>query len=251
MELRFLLIPRCAGRASVFCSCAVAAVVIAWMFLPALALADLSDADHSHAASLHRLPIERPIEKIQYSEFNHHVSGAGLLVIGLMALGMELGRSLRPDLQAVRWLWPAGWVLLGSFLFIRSDPDNWPWGAIGLVETLSDPETLQHKVFSAVIMVIGIIEGVQIAGRPNGQGWRLAFPLLAIGSGTLLGLHSFVHVQMPHVYWQHLAFALVGILVGVSKLLRDRGVLDRGYRPFIWPMLLIVFGVQLMLYTEH
>ncbi len=250
MRLRLWFFADQARHVSASSSGVLAVLLVAWLAFPF----PQSLADAPQAASSHQHPPQseaRPIEKILYSEFNHHMSGAGLLVIGLMAMGMELGLARRPHREAVQWLWPAGWILLGSFLFIRSDPDNWPWGSIGLIETLSDLETLQHKVFSVVVVAIGVIEGRQISGWPNGKSWGLVFPLLGIGSGVLLGLHSFVHAHLPQVFWQHVSFALVGILIGVSKLLRDRGVLGTGYRPLLWPMLLIVFAVQLILYTER
>lgn len=228
-------------------------LVAAWLTLPLLPsfAGDAPGALSPHAAPTHQHSGSKPIEKILYSEYNHHMSGLGLLLLGLTAIGMELGLAHRPDLKAVQWLWPAGWMILGTFLFIRSDPDNWPWGRIGFIETFTDPETLQHKIFSVVVFAIGMIEGVQIGGRSNGQGLSLVFPALGIGAGLLLGVHSFVHAHVPHVFWQHLAFAAVGILIGTTKLLRDRAILGTGYRPLVWPALLIVFAVQLILYTER
>jgi putative copper resistance protein D len=228
-------------------------LVVAWLTLPLMQsfADDGAAAPAPYAESSHQHPATKPIEKILYSEYNHHMSGVGLLLLGLTAIGMELGLAHRPDLKAVQWLWPAGWMILGTFLFIRSDPDNWPWGPIGFVETFTDSETLQHKIFSLVVLAIGVIEGLQIGRRSNGHDWSLVFPALGIGAGLLLGVHSFVHAHVPHVFWQHLAFATVGILIGVTKLLRDRAILGTGYRPLMWPSLVIVFAVQLILYTER
>jgi uncharacterized protein GlcG (DUF336 family) len=235
----------------------MAVLVAAWLTLPLFSsfAGDATGALSPQATPSHEHPESKSIEKILYSEYNHHMSGVGVLLIGLLAMGMELGFAHRPNLKAVQWLWPAGWMILGTFLFIRSDPDNWPWGRIGFIETFTDPETLQHKFFSVVVFAIGMIEGVQIGGRSNGHGsgsgWRLVFPVLGIGAGLLLGVHSFVHAHVPRVFWQHLAFAAVGILIGTTKLLRDRAILGTGYRPLVWPALLIVFAVQLILYTER
>jgi hypothetical protein len=45
--------------------------------------------------------------------------------------------------------------------------------------------------------------------------------------------------------------AVLAILLGVSKLLRERGVLDGRYGSLVWPILMILLGVQLALYNEH
>ena len=149
------------------------------------------------------------------------------------------------------WLWPAGWFLLGVFLFIRNDPHNWPWGPIGLMDTLSAPDTLQHQIFTVVVVTIGVIEGLRVGGQLNGQRWRLFFPMLGIGSGMLLGLHTQVHALTPHVYLQHAVMAVLAISIGTSKLLRERGTLEGRYGSLLWPVLLMLLGVQLSFYTEH
>lgn len=210
------------------------------------AAAETPAAVHSH----HQQPV-RTIEDIKHSEFNHHAAGMGVLFIGLLALGMETGIARRPNLRAVLWLWPAGWFLLGVFLFVRNDPHNWPWGPIGLMDTLSAPDTLQHQIFTVVVVTIGAIEGLRVGGRLNGQRWRFFFPVLGIGSGMLLGLHAQVHALTPHVYLQHAVMAALAISIGASKLLRERGTLQGRYGSLLWPVLLMLLGAQLFFYTER
>jgi copper resistance protein D len=203
------------------------------------------------AAHSHQHSTVRPIEKIEYSEFNHHTAGMGVLFIGFLALGMEAGIARRPDFRVLLWLWPFSWFLLGGFLFIRNDPDNWPWGPIGLLDTWRDPETLQHQIFVVAVVTIGVIESLRVSHRLNGQGWKFFFPALGIGAGLLLGLHAQVHALTPRVHLQHTVMAVLAILLGVSKLLRERGVLDGRYGSLVWPILMILLGVQLAFYNEH
>lgn len=201
-------------------------------------------APHSH-------PVARPIEKILYSEFNHRTSGLAVAILGLLALSAEVGLARRPHLRVLWWLWPAGWILFGIFLFVRSDPNNWPWGAIGFWETLRDAETRQHKVAACVVIAIGVIEGLRAGQRLQSQAWASVFPLLGIGAAILLGLHSQVHVLTPRVYLHHMAGAVLGVAMGASKLLCDQGFLRGRFGRFLWPSLLLLFGVQFMFYTER
>jgi putative copper resistance protein D len=227
-------------------------LVLAWLGVVLLgsAVAALS-SEAPEAAHSHHQSAVRPIEKIEYSEFNHHTAGAGVLFIGFLALGMEAGITRRPDFHALLWLWPFGWFLLGGFLFIRNDPDNWPWGPIGLLDSWRDPEALQHQIFVVVVMTIGVIEGLRVGHRLNGQWWKFFFPALGIGAGLLLGLHAQVHALTPHVFLEHTVMAVLAILLGVSKLLRERGVLAGRYGSLVWPTCMILLAMQLLFYTEH
>jgi len=44
---------------------------------------------------------------------------------------------------------------------------------------------------------------------------------------------------------------MLAILLGVSKLLRERRVLDGRYGSLVWPILMILLGMQLAFYNEH
>jgi putative copper resistance protein D len=237
---------------SSFLSKLPALLLFAWLGVLLLGSAFAAPPSEApEAAHSHHQSTVRPIEKIEYSEFNHHTAGMGVLFIGFLALGMEAGVARRSDFHALLWLWPFSWFLLGGFLFVRNDPDNWPWGPIGLLDSWRDPEALQHQIFVVIVVTIGMIEGLRIGHRLNGRGWKFFFPALGIGSGILLGLHAQVHALTPHVYLQHTVMAVLAILLGASKLLRERGVLDGRYGALVWPILMILLGVQLSFYNEH
>jgi putative copper resistance protein D len=65
---------------------------------------------------------------IAWSEYNHHWAGLFVLAIGVLALLSQAG---------LRWArhWPLVFFGLSGFLLIRSDPEVWPLGQIGLLET--------------------------------------------------------------------------------------------------------------------
>ena len=167
------------------------------------------------------------------------------------ALAMEVSLRKQSKSSTLRWLWPMGWLLFGLFLFVRSDPNNWPWGPIGLVETFSDPETRQHKIFALIVMAIGGFEGLRLADRLKGYWWMFLFPILAIATGLSLGLHSEAHTLSPRVYFHHMAGAVLGILIGVTRLLPDRGIVTNMWGHMIWPSLMILFGLEFIFYTEQ
>ena len=225
-----------------------ALLVFAWLGASLLGSAAAETSPDVHA---HHQQSARTIEDIEHSEFNHRTAGMGVLFMGFLALGMEAGIARRPNLHAMRWLWPASWIVLGGFLFMRNDPHNWPWGTIGLMDTWSAPDTLQHQIFVVVVVTIGAVEGLQVGGRLNGPRWRFFFPVLAIASGMLLGLHTQVHAHTPHVYVQHAVMTVLAISIGTSKLLRERGTLQGRYGSLMWPVLLMLLGAQLLFYTEH
>ncbi|MEK6693987.1 MAG: hypothetical protein AABY67_01355, partial [Nitrospirota bacterium] len=107
---------------SSFLSRLSALLVLAWLGASPLGSAFAAPAaETSPAHSHHQQPV-RSLEDIEHSEFNHRTAGMGVLFMGLLALGMEAGIARRPNFQAMRWLWPAGWIVLGVFLFIRNDP---------------------------------------------------------------------------------------------------------------------------------
>src|SRR5262249_50270476 len=81
-----------------------------------------------------------------WSEYNHNSAGIFVLLIGLLAL---LSRS-----KHFAWakMWPLIFLGLAVFLFVRSDPENWPLGPNGFWESFMASDVLQHRV--AVILVI-------------------------------------------------------------------------------------------------
>lgn len=236
---------------SSFLSRLSALLVLAWLGAFPLGSAFAAPAAETSSAHSHHQQSVRSLEDIEHSEFNHHAAGMGVLFMGLLALGMEAGITRRPNLHAMRWLWPAGWIVIAGFLFMRNDPHNWPWGPISLMDTWRAPDTLQHQIFTVVIMTIGTIEGLQVGGRLSGPRWRYFFPVLGIGSGLLLGLHAQVHALTPHVYLQHMVMAVLAISLGTCKLLRERGTLPGWYGSLLWPILLMLLGAQLLFYVEH
>lgn len=194
----------------------------------------------------------RSIEKIEYSEWNHQNAGKIVIALGLLALVTEILKKrkvrIRPGMNV---LWPLGWIVLGLFLFIRSDPDNWPLGAIPFWDTVLDPETGQHKVFSLFMVMIGASEGMR-ESQGQDQSWAsMVFPGLVLLSAVILGFHAQIHVATPAVYWNHMALSGLGFVVAGVKYFRNRGVLTGWPSAILWPIFIIMAGFLLLHYDEH
>ena len=200
---------------------------------------------HHHPAS------PRSIEKIEYSEWNHQKAGMIIVMLGFIGLLMEVSSKLFPQFRSIHWLWPGAWIVFGVFLFIRNDPDNWPWGHIGFVETMLDPETGQHKLFNIFVVAIGMVEGWRIK-NPERRPWtKLVFPGLVFVSAIILALHSQIHVATTAVYWHHMSLAGLGVVIATGKYARDRGALGGWAGALLWPTFLILAGLQLQFYDER
>lgn len=185
-----------------------------------------------------------------YSEFNHHLSGVFILVMGLAELLQVFG-------VRVGLLLPIGMFLSGLYLTIWSDHEAWPIGSLSFVQTFfgGDWEIMQHKVFGILPMVVGITEGLRRLGRLQHPGWRIPLPALAILGSFVLLLHSHgAHPEVHKIAQHHAFMGAMAVAGGVSKFASDwksRAALGTRRRwGLMWSAFLILIGVQLLLYRE-
>jgi putative copper resistance protein D len=193
----------------------------------------------------------RNAEDIAWSEYNHHWSGLFVVAIGLLALLNRAG---------VGWAkhWPLLFIGLGAFLFVRSDPEVWPLGDIGVFESLRDIEVLQHRVFVLLIVGFALFEWRVRAGNWNNKTAALVFPLMCAAGGTLLLTHSHAISNVKEqllIEVTHTPLALAGIVAGWSRWLELR--LDPEGSPVLrrvagwtWPVCLLISGLILLDYRE-
>lgn len=224
-----------------------------WPFLLAPLVVSQASADLSNDGPVHHdgHSVEpRSSEQITYSEWNHQSAGFIVLVLGGIAMFVQFSPAVTGHLRFIRWYWPAGWIALGVYLFIRSDPNNWPWGPIGFWETMTDLETGQHKLFSVLTVGLGFAEGLRLKRRRANATLSLVFPVLALLASIMLGIHSQVHVPNPSVYWQHMSLAGFGLVISLARLGDDHHWMEWPGWSYVWPSALMIFGGQLLLYTE-
>jgi putative copper resistance protein D len=196
-------------------------------------------------------PPPRNANDIAWSEYNHHWAGLFVVAVGLLALLNQAG---------LRWArhWPLVFLGLAAFLFVRSDPEVWPLGAIGFWESLRDVEVLQHRFYVVLIVAFAWFEWrVRTAARPAPAA-ALVFPLLCATGGVLLLTHTHAIANVREqllIEITHTPLALAGIMAGWARWLELR--LDRVAHPtaariaaWTWPVSILFAGVVLLVYRE-
>jgi putative copper resistance protein D len=185
---------------------------------------------------------------IAWSEYNHHWSGIFVLLIGIIAL-IERGFH-------VKWArnWPLIFLLLGVFLLLRSDPEVWPLGDVGLIASLRDPEVVQHRIFVILVAAFAVFEWRVRTGREKRPGPKLVFPLLTAVGGLLLLTHSHALANFKDqllIEYSHVPLALAAMTAGWARWLELRlpGRISR-VAAWVWPIAFVVIGLLLLSYRE-
>ena len=196
----------------------------------------------------HRAPILSPAEDQAFSELNHQIAGVFVFLAGGFAL---IAASGNPRVSWAQYSWPLFFFLMGLFLFVRHDPESWPWGPLPLLEAIQDPQVLQHTLFTCIVLGIGVVEWLRCRGTLTSPAWGLIFPVLAVSAAAMLFLHK--HGEGPtadKIYRHHVIMAIAGILAMVAKVLDDAKLLKANIGGYAWSALMMFIGVMLLLYTE-
>ncbi len=193
----------------------------------------------------------RNADDIAWSESNHHWAGLFVVGVGLLALLNRAG---------LRWArhWPLLFLGLAAFLFVRSDPETWPLGQIGFLESFRDVEVLQHRAFVLLLVVFALFEWRVRATKWGNPRAALVFPLLCAAGGTLLLTHSHAIANIKDqllIELTHTPLALAGIAAGWGRWLEIR--LNPRENPaawqiagWIWPVCILFSGLLLLGYRE-
>jgi copper resistance protein D len=185
---------------------------------------------------------------LAWSEYNHHWAGLLVVLMGLAALAQRSGH--------VPWArhWPLLFLLLAAFLFFRADPEVWPMGESGLIESLKDPEVAQHRLFVVLIVAFALFEWRVRTGRVASHRSMRVFPLLTALGGTLLLTHSHAFGNVKEellVEMTHLPIAVLGITAGWARWL-EVGAPKKALRwaGWLWPSCFVLIGLLLLSYRE-
>lgn len=197
---------------------------------------------------------EGSAQGVAYSEFNHHLAGLFVLLMGCAELG-QLSRL--PSLLGLRFLLPAAMLSGSLILLVWSDHEAWPIGSLGLAQTFSgdDPEITQHKVYGVLLFIVGIVEALRRVGRISDGLWSAPLPLFAIIGGLMLFGHSHgVHPSAHKIAIDHAMMGTLAVTAGSSKLLVERFRSLPNERlskwELLWGGLIVLIGMQLLMYSE-
>jgi copper resistance protein D len=144
----------------------------------------------------------------EWSNYNHNISGIFLVVMGFFAM---LSYIPKPWARFAQY-WPMGFMLLGIFLFFRSDAETWPLGPIGFWDsTFNNGEVLQHRIATLLVFTLGAIElSARLSNNPDSKK-PLVFPLLAAFGGLMLLTHSHVGFQAKSAFLIQVGHTTMGI----------------------------------------
>jgi putative copper resistance protein D len=182
-----------------------------------------------------------------WSEYNHHISGLFVLLMGLLSL---------TELAGVSWArhWPLVFLGLAAFMLVRNDPGAWPLGPQGFWEGMAQPSVLQHRVFVLVVIVFGLFEWMVRSGRLTAPRYALLFPLLAAVGGGLLLTHSHASLNLKTEFLMEVTHAPLGVLavlIGWGRWLQLRLAAPEGRLPGrLAASAMTAIGVLLLLYRE-
>ena len=185
-----------------------------------------------------------------YSLFMHQAAGYFMLAIAIL---MAMDRATRFRQRLLQYATGVMWALFGLFIFVRADPDGWPMGS-GFWESWTMPthaEWLQHKLLSLIPLLLALyaFRARPTMGQDNRESY-VAAGLVIIGAVGLLNHQHLDHPALDAVNIQHRFFAGTSLLIAFSLLQEARGRWMGNNKRLIFPMLLILFSLQLVSYTE-
>jgi putative copper resistance protein D len=193
------------------------------------------------------LPPPRNAHNIAWSEYNHHWSGFMVLLVGLAALLDATGRV------PLARHWPLVFLGLAGFVLVRSDAEAWPLGEIGLLDSLRDPEVLQHRLAGLLVVGFALTEWSVRLGRITGRA-RYVFPASMVAGGVLLLAHTHAIANVKEallVELSHLPLGVLAVAGGCARFAELRGPAEVSrLARWIWPACLVLIGVLLILYRE-
>jgi putative copper resistance protein D len=183
-----------------------------------------------------------------WSEYNHHVSGLFVLLMGTLAVLHVSGIA--------RWArhWPLVLLGLAAFMLVRNDPGAWPLGPQGFWASMAEATVLQHRAFVLLVVLFGLFEWMVRTNRLRSPRWPLVFPLLCAVGGGLLLTHSHASLNLKSEFLlevTHAPMGVLGIVIGWARWLELRLAAPDDRLPGrVWASGMTMFGLLLLLYRE-
>ena len=199
-----------------------------------------------------RPALQQTADDFAYSEFNHHWSGAALI---MLAIGSFLeGLSVR----RFRWAraWPAVFLFLAIFLFLRNDPEAWPFGPVGFLESMRVPEIVQHRLSVVLVLALSSVEFLGRRGHVRQSRWAYIFPSLCLLGGLMLFSHTHdmgvaVSDTQTYLALQHGVMGAFGLLAGLSRWFQLRRHEEGGWFGRLWALFVFLLGLQMFIFYKE
>jgi putative copper resistance protein D len=192
--------------------------------------------------------LPRNAHDVAWSEYNHHWAGVIVLIMGILVFLEKTGKA--------PWArhWPLLLVVLAVFLFMRSEAEAWPTGKLTLLESLRDPEFIQHRAFMLLMTSFAVFEW-SVRNRMLRNQWaQYVFPLLCAAGGMMLLTHSHSIANPKEsllIEMTHMPLAVFAVWSGWTRWLELR--LDgraRVIAGWLWPVFFSLTALTLLLYRE-
>jgi copper resistance protein D len=195
------------------------------------------------------LSVNTPAD-IAWSEYNHNWAGMFVGLTGLLAL---FSRS-----KYFPWakIWPLIFLGLAVFLFLRSDPENWPLGPNGFWESFAVSDVLQHRVAVILVILFAIFQWRVETNRVQSHFAALVFPSVCALGGVMLLTHTHALSNVKEqllIELSHTPLAILAVIAGWSRWLELRlpePIPTRKCLAWVWPVCFIMIGLILMGYHE-
>ncbi len=194
------------------------------------------------------IPLPRNAHDVAWSEYNHHWAGLIVLVMGILVFLEKTGKA--------SWArhWPLLLIVLAGFLFLRSEAEGWPTGSLTLLESLRDPEFIQHKSFMVLMTGFAVFEW-SVRNDIMGNEWaKYVFPVLSAVGGMMLLTHSHSIANVKDlllIEMTHMPLAIFAIWSGWARWLElrldGRAQIVAGW---LWPAFFCLTAMTLLLYRE-
>ncbi len=158
-------------------------------------------------------------EDMRWDRFNHNVSGVVLLAIVGFVLLERTGRV------PLARHWPLLFVAFSILVVIFANPDDWPLGPLGFMESARDAKVVQHWMAALVMLGLGVFEWRARRVAPVGTKLAFVFPILCIVGGLVLLTHSHQILELKREFLiqsTHVAMGFVGVIAGCSRWLQLR-----------------------------
>ncbi len=196
--------------------------------------------------------LQQTADDFAYSEFNHNWAGAALIV---MAIG-----SFLEGLKSRRFSWARAWpmvfILLAAFLFVRNDPEAWPFGPVGFLESMRIPEMVQHRLSILLLLALGMVEHLGRGGQVRQSRWAYIFPSLCLVGGFMLFGHTHdlgvaADDSQTYIALQHGVMATFALLAGLSRWFQLRQYQEGRWFGRLWPLFVFFLGLQMFVFYKE